>query len=348
MSDVSHPDPAAFKAEQRRAWSRAARGWERWWDTFERAAQGVSDRLVELAAVGPGQRVLDVGTGIGEPALTAARRVGPAGRVLALDQAPMMLTVARRRMASLGLPNVEFVEGDLDALQLPERFDAIVSRWALMFSLDVDATLARLVELLVPGGRLAAAVWGEAPLVPTSSLPGRIIREALGLPDRAPGVPTPFDLADPVQLRARLERAGLVDVAAEWRTVAFEFASAEEFGRFVREMARPIPELERQPLERQDAIWAAVADAAREFADARGSIRMPNEALLVAGTRPEMAGGGKASTVAREVRCPFCDGTETRLESPFGSTLGFAQYWCEGCRTVFEYLKWEEEPPRGA
>jgi hypothetical protein len=75
---------------------------------------------------------------------------------------------------------------------------------------------------------------------------------------------------------------------------------------------------------------------------------MPNEALLVVGTRPQTAGGGEGSAVAREVRCPFCGGTDTRLESAFGSTVGFAQYWCDGCRTVFEYLKWDEEPPRGA
>jgi DNA-directed RNA polymerase subunit RPC12/RpoP len=46
------------------------------------------------------------------------------------------------------------------------------------------------------------------------------------------------------------------------------------------------------------------------------------------------------------VRCPFCGSERTRLESPFGSTLGFALYWCEGCRTAFEYLKWEDEPAR--
>ncbi len=336
-------DATAWKAEQRRAWSRAAQGWERWWDTFERAAQTVSDRLVELAGIGPGQRVLDVGTGIGEPALTAARRVGSAGRVVAVDQAPLMLAVARRRMASLGLPNVEFVEGDLDALELSERFDAIVSRWSLMFSLDLDATLARLVGRLVPGGRLAAAVWGEAPRVPISSLAGHVIRKALALPDTPPGVPTPFDLADSERLRTRLERAGLVNVATEWRTVTFEFASAEEFGRFVRDVARPIPELERLPPERQDEIWAAVAEAARPFAGAGGAILMPNEALLVSGARP---GEGCASAPRRAVRCPFCGGADTSLESPFGSTLGFAQYWCGTCRTVFEYLKWEEDGGR--
>jgi ring-1,2-phenylacetyl-CoA epoxidase subunit PaaD len=54
-------------------------------------------------------------------------------------------------------------------------------------------------------------------------------------------------------------------------------------------------------------------------------------------------GGGAPG---RAVRCPFCGSDRTRLESPFGSTLGFALYWCERCRTAFEYLKWEDEPSR--
>jgi transposase-like protein len=49
---------------------------------------------------------------------------------------------------------------------------------------------------------------------------------------------------------------------------------------------------------------------------------------------------------ARPVHCPFCGSDDTRLESAFGSTLGFALYWCARCRSAFEYLKWEDEPAR--
>src|SRR5262249_31611777 len=90
-------DPLAFKAQQRAQWSAVAQGWRRRWTTFERDAQPLSDRLMELAHIDLGQRVLDVATGIGEPALTAARRVGPAGSVVASDQAPPMLAVGRGR-----------------------------------------------------------------------------------------------------------------------------------------------------------------------------------------------------------------------------------------------------------
>ena len=75
-------DSAAYKAGQRRDWTAAAEGWRKWWRHVEAMAGPVGDRLIQLAAVRAGHRVLDVATGIGEPAVTAARLVGPAGRVV--------------------------------------------------------------------------------------------------------------------------------------------------------------------------------------------------------------------------------------------------------------------------
>jgi hypothetical protein len=191
------------------------------------------------------------------------------------------------------------------------------------------------VRLLARGGRIAAAVWGESPQVPLISVAREVLRAELGA-EPPPGMPTPFDLAEPAALRRRLERAGLEEIAAEWRTVRFEFDSADEYPRFVREVSTALPALDDLTPERREEVWAAVARAARSYAGTDGRVRMDNQALLVAGVRP---------AESRTVRCPFCGGTETRLESQFGSTLGFAQYWCEGCRTVFEYIKWEEERP---
>ena len=112
-------DPQQLKNEQRRDWDAAAAGWKKWWPVFERSAQPVSDRLVDLASVGPGARVLDIATGNGEPALTAARRVGAGGRVIATDQSTGMLAIARARAASMGVTNVEFREVDGEDLNLP-------------------------------------------------------------------------------------------------------------------------------------------------------------------------------------------------------------------------------------
>ena len=99
---TQHFDPAQYKSGQRRDWDNAASGWKRWWPTIETGAQVVSDRLVELAQVEPGHCVLDIATGIGEPAVTAARRVGASGRVTATDQSMDMLDIARERASDLG------------------------------------------------------------------------------------------------------------------------------------------------------------------------------------------------------------------------------------------------------
>ena len=115
MSD-QNPDDLKIKGQQKAAWDDSAEGWKRWWPTFERAAQMVNDRLVELAGVRAGNRVLDIATGSGEPALTAARAVGQSGRVVAVDMSPGMLAIARERIDAAGLTNVELVESDAESL----------------------------------------------------------------------------------------------------------------------------------------------------------------------------------------------------------------------------------------
>ena len=73
-------NPDKFKVDQRKSWDSVARGWQKWWQTFENGAQHVSDRLIELAGIRPRNRVLDIATGIGEPAI-----VGKGGHVTATD-----------------------------------------------------------------------------------------------------------------------------------------------------------------------------------------------------------------------------------------------------------------------
>ena len=107
-------------------WNSVAPAWQKWWKTIERGTEGVSRRLVELVEIKPGSRVLDIATGIGEPALTAANQVGKSGHVLATDISPQMLSFAKQRAISLGLQDViEFKEGDAETIDLPpSTFDA--------------------------------------------------------------------------------------------------------------------------------------------------------------------------------------------------------------------------------
>ena len=166
-------DPNDFKATQRIAWGAAAAGWRKWWRVFEAAAQPLNERIVDLAGVKPGDKVLDVASGIGEPALTAAKRTGPTGRVLATDLAAPMLEVARERALALHLENVEFREMDAEKLDgAAASFDAATCRWAVMLVLDPVAVCRGVRRALKPGARFATSVWCEAPRVPFLAIRG--------------------------------------------------------------------------------------------------------------------------------------------------------------------------------
>src|ERR671933_2793096 len=194
-----------FKTEQRQRWDNVAEDWKEWWQTVEVAAQKVSDRLVELAKVKPGQKVLDIATGIGEPAITAARKlagsdnnINGTGYVLATDVSTQMLTIAKQRATELGLQHIiEFKEVDAEMLELSESsFYAVLSRWGLMFMPNLNNTLSQILRALIPGGRLACAVWAEASKVAFISFPLNIVMRELQVSLPPPGTPGPFTLSD--------------------------------------------------------------------------------------------------------------------------------------------------------
>jgi ubiquinone/menaquinone biosynthesis C-methylase UbiE len=164
---MSTLDSTQYKEAEYQSWDSVADGWQKWWKTIETGAQKVSRRLIELAEIKPGSRVLDIATGIGEPAITVANQVGHSsgsgGYVLATDISSRMLSIAKQRASSFGLQNViEFKQGDAETIDLPtSTFDAVLCRWGLMFLPDLKAGLSNIYRLLVDGGRLAAAVWAS-------------------------------------------------------------------------------------------------------------------------------------------------------------------------------------------
>jgi SAM-dependent methyltransferase len=180
MPSTTAFDQARYKADARAEWGQAASGWRDWTEVLEApdAGAAVSAKLVELAGIGPGAVVLDVAAGYGEPGLTAARAAGPGGRVVCADLSAAMLAVGRERAATAGLGNLEFVEADAEALDLPEAsFDAVLSRQGLQFLPDVAGALARRRALLRPrgaAGRGRVGVAASGPVRrPRASAPGR-------------------------------------------------------------------------------------------------------------------------------------------------------------------------------
>lgn len=280
-------DPTAYKSAQRKDWTDAAAGWRRWWPKLEIGVGPVAERLVELAEVKPGDRVLDIATGIGEPAVTAARRVGADGRVVATDIAPGMLEIGRERAAELGLANIEFREADAEELDLPEEeFDAALSRFGLMFLPDLGEALRRIRRSLVSGGRFAAAVWSSPERSPVVSAAFIVVARELELPPPGPGVPGPFSLADRERLEASFREQGFTDVRGEVMEIAAPFESVGEYVDYMRAIAAPIKNmLAEQMPERREEVWDAIRDAVAAHAAADGTVHLGGEVINVVGSR---------------------------------------------------------------
>jgi ubiquinone/menaquinone biosynthesis C-methylase UbiE len=279
-------NPAHYRAKQRQLWDSLAAGWEKWWEIQERGLQQVSDRLVDLAEIRPGYRVLDIGTGVGEPALTASRRVGTKGLVVATDLSPQMLAVARRRAATLGLKNLEFREMAAEALDFPPNsFDAILARFSLMFLSDIAAALAKILGMLAPHGKFAASVWEASWKVPIISLTFDLARKILRLPEEAPGTPMAFSLADGI-LEKALIQAGFVKIHVEVLEGAMEFASVAALTHFLADVNAPLVDLlADRTAALQAEYWQALAKAAGQYAREDGSINIPAKSICVVGQR---------------------------------------------------------------
>jgi SAM-dependent methyltransferase len=278
-------DPVEFRDAQRQQWDTAATGWRKWSELIDSAASGISERLVELAGVEQGSRVLDVAAGYGEPSLTAARKAGDDGSVVATDISAEMLAFGRERAAAAGLENIEFVESDAASLTYPEgSFDAALSRWGIIFEPDGEAAAARVRSFLKSGARMAISSWATPDRVPMLGVPMQTAMQRLQVPPPPPGTPGPLSRPTPDALGGLLEAGGFSDVEVEEAEVSMEWPSAEEFTTFIREIAPPITALlAPHPQEVQDETWAAITEAVRERAADGGAVSLSNIALLAVG-----------------------------------------------------------------
>lgn len=279
-------DSAGFREAQHKNWDSAAVGWKEWSEFNDSTAWHISERLVELAGVQPGSRVLDVAAGYGEPALTAARQAGPKGRVVATDISAEMLAFGRERAAAAGVGNVEFMQSDASSLDFPyESFDAAVSRWGIIFEPDAEAAAARIRGFLKPGARMAIASWGEPDQVPFLSIPMRTTMERLHVPPLPAGTPGPLSRPTPDAIGGLLEGGGFSNVAVEQAEVIFAFDSPEHFTAYVRAIAAPIRVMiEQHAGEAQEEAWDAITQAAADAGGGSGPLSLSNVTLLASGT----------------------------------------------------------------
>lgn len=237
-----------------------------------------AEDLVALAAVGPGERVLDVACGTGVVARCAARRVGPAGQVVGLDLNVAMLGVARALPAAAGTA-VEWREGNATAIPFPDgAFDVVLCQQGLQYFPDRAAGLREMRRVLAPGGRVALGVWR-----PIEHSPG-FAALAEGLAQHvAPGLlDGPFGLGDADELGTLLREAGFQDVKIRPAMKLLRFPSVETF---LQRYAAASP-LADPVAQASDDARAALTDdvtrALRPYLDANG-LAFPIENHLALG-----------------------------------------------------------------
>jgi SAM-dependent methyltransferase len=227
-----------------------------------RLTASVSERMLDLAHLRPGMRVLDVASGMGEPSLRAAQRVGPSGFVLGTDLSEGMLEAAREKARAQALSNIEFRVADAETLEVPEQsFDVATVRWALMYMRQPEQALARLWRALRPSGHLVCACWAGPEQVEYWSLPRRSMARFRPLAPSDPEAPGVSRFSDPERLRLLLTRSGFVMEHAESLHVpVMEAEDGAGVVRWIRELRGPVAKLaEELPPEDQRAWEQEVA-----------------------------------------------------------------------------------------
>ncbi len=131
----------------------------------------VTERLFREAGIGPGQRVLDLGSGVGDVAMLVGGLVGASGEVVGIERDANSIARARARVNLAGLRNVSFTQSDVSHIVSDQPFDAAVGRFILMFLPDPVSALRSLTKLVRPGGVL---VFQEPSWVPFLAFGARL------------------------------------------------------------------------------------------------------------------------------------------------------------------------------
>lgn len=220
MSEIANVDQAA-------AWDGPDGAyWVRHQARFDETIRPHHARLMAAAAIGAGERVLDIGCGNGMTSRDAVRAAGPTGEVLGVDLSGPMLGKAQELAKNEGLGNARFERGDAQVYRFePGTFDVVLSRFGVMFFDDPVAAFANVRGALRPGGRLDAVCWAGPEHNPWFRLPLEVAEGRLGpAPPAPPEAPGPMAFRDTERVTGLLRRAGFDSATGTPRDVTLQVA----------------------------------------------------------------------------------------------------------------------------
>lgn len=271
--------------EQREIWDREAELWVREAERFDAMDGAFGWAVLEAARLNPGERVLDVGCGNGAMTLDAAQQVSPGGEVVGVDFAAPMLELARSRADAAGLSNVQFLEADAQTHPFEKgEFDAVISRFGVMFFEDPVAAFTNFGRALGSGGRLSIVCWQDVLQSEWTAVIGGAAAAHLGFPDFGPpGAPGPYSLADRERLEQTVRSAGFDDITIEAITKPMWMGDdAEDVITFFTSLEIVREWFSDKPQEKVDAAIDAVREALGPYVGPRGIVMSGTAWLLTA------------------------------------------------------------------
>lgn len=279
MSQPPNAQQVAYWNEQ------AGPTWVDMVDPLDRQLAPLGRAAMRALALQPGEAVLDVGCGAGATTLELAEQIGAAGRATGVDISRPLLETARGRAEQLA--NVEFLEADGQSHPFPVAgYDALFSRFGVMFFSEPTAAFANLRRALKPGGRMAFVCWQAPAANPIMTLPMQAALAHVPAPPPAadPTAPGPFAFADADRLRGILDAAGFSGVAV--RPHQEKIGSGDlETALTVSLKVGPLGALLRENPDQREAVIAAVR-ATLSAHDGPDGVKLDSATWIVTATNP--------------------------------------------------------------
>jgi SAM-dependent methyltransferase len=307
--------------QQREEWSAAAPGWQTRRDEVSQPTTSITERLIAMAGITTGQRVLDLACGNGDPSFTIAQRIGSEGFVVGLDITEPMVCNAQAWAKQHDLANVEYriIPNELELGVPNASFDAATCRHGLMYMPEPVAALRTLHKALKPAGRVAISTWGPPERCPFFSIAMQIVMRHIELPPPDPVTPGPFALHGPEMLTNILEAAEFSNVeAAAFETSALEADSPAAYWDLLCEIAGLlIPLMASLPIEMRRAIRD---DAIKTYGELfpGGQVKLGGEYLVATGiksthtlSKEEREARGNDGSVSSATRSPTLERRQT-------------------------------------
>lgn len=267
-SEMSHTEQERENARQ--VWKNAAATRSRFRSQQAAMTQAATEEIIRLGQVKPGMQILDVATGIGDPAIALAKLVGPDGHVQAVDMVNEMLEAAEEEARQQGVANISFRQANAESLPFPDQsFDLATCKHAVMLFADVETGLREIRRVLKPGARAVFTAQGLPEENPWQSCITRVFRKYLEVSPPAPVTPHPHRFAHPGTLSAALREAGFSQVEEESPTLPWNWhGTPEEFWESRRNQGALFSGLvEGLAPEQRDGVMAQVVESIREYYD---------------------------------------------------------------------------------